>query len=134
MQYAREYKMMKHPSVKATTINSLRDDYGASFFKLPLLVILCFTLTQMQLLELRWNILLDMYISPSPCFLFSIRSGIMRSTPMAMKMKVLPLIWFTVSLRKEISGGIPCQDILIQFLSTVAMGERRVWKVCILFG
>jgi hypothetical protein len=32
MQYAREYKMTKHPSVKAATINSLRDDYGASFF------------------------------------------------------------------------------------------------------
>lgn len=32
MQYAREYKMTKHPSVKAATIDSLRDNYGASFF------------------------------------------------------------------------------------------------------
>ncbi|KAG2124126.1 hypothetical protein BD769DRAFT_1628808 [Suillus cothurnatus] len=30
MQYAREYKMMKHPSVKAATINSLRDDYDTT--------------------------------------------------------------------------------------------------------
>ncbi|KAG1877205.1 hypothetical protein F4604DRAFT_1880467 [Suillus subluteus] len=36
MQYAREYKMMKHPSVKAITINSLRDNYGASFFRAAL--------------------------------------------------------------------------------------------------
>lgn len=36
MQYAREYKMTKHPSVKAVTINALRDDYGASFFRAAL--------------------------------------------------------------------------------------------------
>ncbi|KAG2108065.1 uncharacterized protein F5147DRAFT_761177 [Suillus discolor] len=36
MQYAREYKMTKHPSVKAATIDSLRDDYGASFFRAAL--------------------------------------------------------------------------------------------------
>ncbi|KAG2339926.1 hypothetical protein BDR05DRAFT_977595 [Suillus weaverae] len=28
MHYAREYKMTKHPSIKAITINSLRDDYA----------------------------------------------------------------------------------------------------------
>ncbi|KAG1804353.1 hypothetical protein EV424DRAFT_1330672 [Suillus variegatus] len=36
MQYAREYKMTKHPSVKAATIDSLRDNYGASFFRAAL--------------------------------------------------------------------------------------------------
>jgi hypothetical protein len=36
MQYARGYKMTKHPSIKTITIDSLRDNYSASFFRAAL--------------------------------------------------------------------------------------------------